>query len=552
MHKRENFFSSLLKFAVGPLGGAVISFITVPVTTWLVDPEQFGLTTMFTLLQTLLTSFIYLGLDQAYVREYNSSKYSNSKLLLNSILLPLFISGIAMIGIFFLMEPVSIYLFSEVNYLLMNCLIVWLPFVVIERFLLLNIRMQEKGLQYSMYNILTKIFIMILTIGLLLGYERTYTSIVLGTILSQIISCIILIFLSRKQFSFKNNQIDFALIKQMLKFGLPILPSVIIVWVLNSSDRLVLNYYSTIDEIGIYFAAMKLVTALNMIQSIFASFWVPMAYRWHEEGVEKEQFEKVSYGLGVFMGVLFIGVLLFKKIMVMILSPEYSEAQYILPFLLFSPIMYTMSETTTLGIAFSRKTHFNIWVSLIAAIVNLVVNFTFVPLIGGVGAAMGTGIAYIAFFWVRTLISRRYWYKFDLKFYFMNTETTTLGIAFSRKTHFNIWVSLIAAIVNLVVNFTFVPLIGGVGAAMGTGIAYIAFFWVRTLISRRYWYKFDLKFYFMNTIILLFVALVNVVLRNQLVYILNIIFLLVFILFNLPFIKKIISVEEFKQMIRKR
>ncbi len=473
MKKSESFFSSLLKFAIGPLGGALIGFITVPLTTWLVDPEQFGLTTMFTLLQTLLTSFIYLGLDQAYVREYNNSKYSNSKLLLNSILLPLFISGIAMIGIFFLMDPVSIYLFGEVNYLLMNCLIVWLPFVVIERFLLLNIRMQEKGLQYSMYNILTKIFIMILTIGLLLGYERTYTSIVLGTVLSQIISCIILIFLSRKQFSFKNNQIDFALIKQMLKFGLPILPSVIIVWVLNSSDRLVLNYYSTIDEIGIYFAAMKLVTALNMIQSIFASFWVPMAYRWHEEGVEKEQFEKVSYGLGVFMGVLFIGVLLFKKIMVMILSPEYSEAQYILPFLLFSPIMYTMSETTT------------------------------------------------------------------------------LGIAFSRKTHFNIWISLIAAIINLVINFTLVPLVGGVGAAIGTGMAYIAFFWARTLVSRKYWYKFDLKFYFINTIILLIVALLNVVVKNQTIYILNLSALFIFITLNIPFLQKIIDIERLKPVLKK-
>lgn len=474
MHKKENFFSSLLKFAIGPLGGAMIGFITVPVTTWLVDPEQFGLTTMFTLFQTLLTSFIYLGLDQAYGREYNNRKYTKSQLLFNSMLPSILISAITMIILACFMVPISIYLFGEVNYLLMNCLIIWLPFVVMERFLLLDIRMQEKGLQYSMYNILTKIFVMFLTIGLLLGYERTYTSIVLGTVLSQIISCTILIFMSRKQFCFKNNQIDFALIKQMLKFGLPILPSIIIVWVLNSSDRLALNYYSTIDEIGIYFAAMKLVTALNMIQSIFASFWVPMAYRWHEEGVEKEQFEKVSYGLGVFMGALFIGVLLFKKIMVMILSPEYSEAQYILPFLLFSPIMYTMSETTT------------------------------------------------------------------------------LGIAFSRKTHFNIWVSLIAAIVNLAVNFTLVPLIGGVGAAMGTGIAYIAFFWARTLISRCYWYKFDLKFYCLNTIILLVVALVNVILRNQLVYILNIIFLFVFILFNLPFIKKIISVEEFKQMIRKR
>lgn len=473
MEKKDNFFTSLLKFAIGPLGAALISFITVPFTTWLVDPEQYGLTTMFTLLQTLITSFIYLGLDQAYVREYNNKKYSKSKLLLNSSLLPLLISGVAIVVLILFMEPISIYLFSEVNYILMNCLMVWLPLIVIERFLLLNIRMQEKGMQYSLYNILTRIFIMILTIGLLLCYERTYTSIILGTMLSQIISCFILMIMTRKQFDFKNDNVDLMLIKKMLKFGLPILPSVIIVWVLNSSDRLVLNQYSTINEIGIYFAAMKLVTALNMIQSIFATFWVPMAYRWHEENVEKEQFEKVSYGLGIFMGMIFIGVLLCKEIMIMILSPEYSEAQYILPFLLFSPIMYTMSETTT------------------------------------------------------------------------------LGISFSRKTHFNIWVSLIAAVVNLSINFALVPYIAGVGAAMGTGIAYIAFFWARTLISRRYWYKFELKFYFINIIVLLIVATTNVVVRNTSIYIINIVFLFIFILINLPFINRIISLDDFWKVIKK-
>lgn len=473
MNKKGSFFSSLLKFAIGPLGAALISFITIPVTTWLVDPEQFGLTTMFTLLQTLITSFIYLGLDQAYVREYNNKKYSKSKLLLNSSLLPLLISGVAIVILILFIEPISIYLFSEVNYILMNCLMVWLPFVVIERFLLLNIRMQEKGMQYSLYNILTRIFIMILTIGLLLCYERTYTSIVLGTMISQIISCIILMIMSRNQFDFKNDNIDLSLINNMLKFGLPILPSVIIVWVLNSSDRLVLNQYTTINEIGIYFAAMKLVTALNMIQSIFATFWVPMAYRWHEENVEKEQFEKVSYGLGIFMGMIFIGILLCKKIMIMILSPEYSEAQYILPFLLFSPIMYTMSETTT------------------------------------------------------------------------------LGIAFSRKTHFNIWVSLIAVAVNLSINFALVPYIGGVGAAMGTGIAYIAFFWARTLISRRYWYKFELKFYFINMIVLLIAAITNVIVRNSSIYVINVIFLVAFIVVNLPFINRIINLKDLGQMIKK-
>ncbi|MDB8567898.1 lipopolysaccharide biosynthesis protein [Turicibacter sanguinis] len=472
MNNKDNFFGSLLRFAIGPLGAALISFITVPITTWLVTPEQFGFTTMFTLLQTLITSFIYLGLDQAYVREYNNKNHSKNKLLFNCILLPLILSFITIFCLVLFMEPISIYLFSEVNQILMNCLIIWIPFVVIERFLLLSIRMEEKGIEYSLYNILTKIFIMILTIGLLLLYQKTYTSIVLGMIISQIISCSILMILLRKQLVFWKESFDSKLIKEMLKFGLPILPSVLIVWVLNSTDRIILNQYCDIQEIGIYFAAMKLVTTLNMIQSIFSTFWVPLAYRWHEEGVEKEQFEKVSYGLGIVMGIVFISVLFFKSIMIMILAPDYSEAQFILPFLLFSPIMYTMSETTT------------------------------------------------------------------------------LGIAFSRKTYFNILVSLIAAVINLSINFLLVPYVGGIGAAIGTGIAYISFFWVRTIISRRYWYNFELKFYLINILVLLFLATINVIITTKYIYILNLLFLFIFIFINIPYINKIIKLRDFIDIIR--
>ncbi|MGL5384159.1 MAG: lipopolysaccharide biosynthesis protein [Culicoidibacterales bacterium] len=418
---KNNLVSKFLQFAIGPLGGAAISFITIPVTTWLVSPEQFGLTTMFTLFQTLLTSFVYLGIDQAYVREYNEYKGEKQVLLFNAALVPLGIAITIMVSLILFMQTISQYLFAELNYLVMIALVIWIPFVVIERFLLLNIRMQEKGMQYSFFSILVKLLIMIMTITLLLSFERTYTAIILGTILGQILANIILIIASWKTIQKVKYTLDRKLLRRMIRFGLPILPAMVITWLLNSTDRLVLDYFSTVENIGIYFAAMNLAAALSMVQGIFATFWVPIAYRWNEEKVPVNQFTQVSYLVTVLMGVLFIGLLFVKELAVMILSPDYSQAQYILPFLLFMPIMYTMSETTVLGIALARKTHWNIWISFFAAIANIVINLLLVPYLGAIGAAIGTGTAYIVFFWLRTLISRRYWYKFNLTFYMVNT-----------------------------------------------------------------------------------------------------------------------------------
>lgn len=412
--------NKFLKFALGPITGAIIGFITVPMTTWLVSPEQFGLTTMFTLFQTLITSFIYLGIDQAYVREYNEYKDSKKKLLFNAMIVPLVLAGIIMIILAIFMNPISQYLFKEINTTIMIVLIIWLPLVVIERFLMLQIRMQEKGLQYSFFTIVMQLNIMIITIALLLTIEKTYTSIVLGALVGQIISIILLI-----SIYFKNNRLDITLpdlqlIKRMLHYSLPILPAMVVNWMLNSTDRIALDYFSTIENIGIYFAAMKIVSVLAMVQSIFATFWLPIAYRWHEEKVDTKQFTQISYIVMFVMGIFFIGILLFKEVAIWILSPEYSEAQYILPFLLFMPIMYTVSETTVLGISLSRKTHWNIWISCIAAIVNIILNIILVPKIGAIGAAIGTGCAYIVFFFLRTIISRKYWYQFNLSFYVIN------------------------------------------------------------------------------------------------------------------------------------
>lgn len=457
MNKKENLLQKLLYFAVGPLGGALLGFITVPITTWLVSPEQFGLTTMFTLFQTLLTSFVYLGIDQSFVREYSSYKGSKENLLFNAMLIPMAISIFLMIGILFFINPISEYLFSEVNMLIMIALIIWIPFVVIERFLLLNIRMQEKGLQYSAFSILVKLTVMIVTILLLFTFERTYTSIVLGAIIGQIVGDGILLFFSRKVLKFINVKIDETLIKRMLSFGLPLLPAMVITWVLNSTDRIVLDYFSTIQDIGIYFSAMKLVSALVMVQGIFATFWSPVAYRWHEEKVDTKKFTQVSYTLSFVMGAVFIGILLFKELAIWILSPEYAEAQYILPFLLFTPIMYTMSETTMMGISIARKTHWNIWISLLAALINIIVNILLVPSMGGIGAAIGTGVAYIIFFWARTIISRKYWYKFSLLPYVMNTFLLLLiaGLNVSVKNDSIYIVNVLGLGIFMIINGMF-------------------------------------------------------------------------------------------------
>lgn len=80
-----------------------------------------------------------------------------------------------------------------------------------------------------------------------------------------------------------------------------------------------------------------------------------MAYRWNKENKKIEMFELVSDVLLFVLSIGFFLLIILKRPIALILSPEYSEAQYIFGLISLTPILYTLSETTTLGIVFSGK-----------------------------------------------------------------------------------------------------------------------------------------------------------------------------------------------------
>ena len=411
----KEFIKKFLGFSLGPIVGAIIGFITIPVTSYLVSADQFGLSNMFTLANNIITLIVLIGIDQAFIREYNETK-NKKKLLFNSLIIPFVATIIIGVILIVFKSQFAQMLFND--YLLVQPIIllaVCTPLFIIEKFMLLTLRMKEKAFQYSLWSIMSKLLNLVLTIILLMVYKRNFESIVYASIFSQLITSIILIYICRKEIGISINYIDKKEIKSLIKFGFPLVPANIIGWGLTSTDSIFLRIMTTYTELGYYSVALKISNVLGLLQSSFTSFWTPLAFKWKAEGEKNEKFELVNNGVALVMSSVFIIVLTFKEIIPIFFGNGYEAIIYIFPFLLFHPIFYTMSETTALGIYFSKKTSYNIVVSLLALITNLILNYLLIPIIGAIGAAIATGISYLIFFWTRTIISRKLWFKFDIK-----------------------------------------------------------------------------------------------------------------------------------------
>lgn len=397
----------LFEFSIGPIISSIIGFITIPIISYLITPLEFGKVSMFTLMQTILTVMVYVGMDQSYSRFYNEYK-DKEKVLFNSIIVPFIISIVLIFILCINSSSISFILFGSIEYVKVVYLLAFsIPFMIIERFILLSIRMEERAKLYSIIIAMMKIVTFVLTLFYILVISKDFLSIVYSQIIGQIFIGIALTILFKKTISLKLKLFEYEMFKKIFKFGFPLLFVSIITWGVNSTDKIFLRIYSNYEQLGIYNMAFKITNLLLIIQTCFTTYWIPMAYRWKKENIKIKKYQEVTDIVTLIMVSVFIIILLFKPIVKIIVSSSYIECIYVLPFLLIYPIVYCIGEVTGLGITFSNRTYLNLIISTLTIFFNICLDFLFIPEYGAIGASVATGISYMIYFWFKTIVSKK-------------------------------------------------------------------------------------------------------------------------------------------------
>ena len=456
VENKNNFIKRLFSFSVGPIINTFIGFFSVIVTTWFLFPEELGKAAMYTTAIEIISSVVFLGLLRSHAREYRNSN-DKAHLLFNVIIVPLTISVIVLVfGIIF-RKNISILLFGEYSILGIILFSIALPIKVIDRFAASTIRMEEKGKLYSFHQVLQKISSFSILLIFFLFVSPTYHAVLMASVGSMFINSISQILFMRQ--IWKNifkQKIDLTLIKRILKFGLPLVPVAGLMWVFNSADKLMIRYFSDFNELGFYSGAFKIIALLNVIKKSFVNFWSPTSYRWFENNEPIQKYQKVTDYLTTIFFILAATLIIFKKVIFLLLSSKYYPSANVFPFLMFIPIMATLSESTMIGIQFKRKTHYQIYAAIIVAIFNIIGNLILIPKYGAVGASISTGLSYILFFYIRSYLSNKVWAKLDLTHHSINIILLLILAIISIKSIPKIMIFQIAIYLVILIYNSFI------------------------------------------------------------------------------------------------
>lgn len=426
----------IIGYALGPIGAAILGFITLPLITWFYSVEDVGRISMLQVVASFSILLFCLGLDQAYVREYHES--DNKPKLFKLSVLPGFILIIVAYLAVFLINPefISKWLYGISSTYLTIVSIVCFILAFMSRFLSLILRMEERAVAYSMSQLLPKIIFLIFILSTVwLGLTKDAYNLITAHTLS--ISAVFMIFAwntRREWIASLKQSISWLDMKKLLAFGLPLVIGGLASWGLNVMDKLFLRSMSTFSELGVYSVTVSIAGGATIFAGIFNTIWSPMVYKWVSEGIDTKKVDEISEH--VLAAVFFVIVLsgIFSWILPYLLPEKYAPIRYLITLCLIGPLLYTLSETTAVGVAISRKTVYSMLASIGAMLVNAVGNYLLVPKHGALGAAISTAIAFFVFYILRTEFSCLVWRKMPrFKSYF----NVLIVIVFSGFAGFN-------------------------------------------------------------------------------------------------------------------
>ncbi|MFQ2688065.1 lipopolysaccharide biosynthesis protein [Aeromonas caviae] len=403
----------ILHFALGPIGSALLGFISLPIIAWIFSQEDVGKMALLNVVLNFTTLFFTLGLDQGYVREFHESE--NKPLLLKTAVLP----GLILLLVVLATSLVFGSWLAELVFSLESVNISWLLALTLlasflSRFLSLVLRMSERGLAFSMSQLLPKAFSLIIILSyLLFDVAKNFTHLLLANTLAIVFACLIFAWNTHSEWRLSLNQkVDMQQLRQMLRFGLPLILGGVAFWGLTSLDRILLSRWSSYSELAVYSISVSFAAAAAIFQSVFSTVWAPTVYKWASKDEGHDKVIMVSRYVLLFVIILFCSAGLLSWVVPFFLPTEYAQVQGILVACLAYPLFYTLSETTVVGIGIARKSAYAMLACMLALLVNVACNYILIPRYGAAGAASSTALAFWFFLVFRTELSIRVWKPF--------------------------------------------------------------------------------------------------------------------------------------------
>jgi O-antigen/teichoic acid export membrane protein len=253
-------------------------------------------------------------------------------------------------------------------------------------------RLEERSTAFVSASLANILLTVAATLLLVVGLEAGPLGVIVGNFAGTLVVYGALVGYRREQLGL---QFDRGLLREMNRFGVPLIPTALLLWVTNFSDRLFLVKLADTAEVGLYSVGVRIASAMVLLLTAFRLAWPAFAYSIEDDREARRTYAYVLTYLVLVTTWVATGLTLLSPWIVdWLTTPDFSSASRVVGPLAFAAVAFGGYIVVAIGVGRARRTQFNWVVTGAAAAVNVALNLILIPPYGMMGAAVATIAAY--------------------------------------------------------------------------------------------------------------------------------------------------------------
>lgn len=403
MNKRYlSLASDTMLFGVSSLTSKLVIFVLLPIYTSVLSSQEYGIADMITNLVNLFYPLLTLAVAEAVLRYSLSSDYNRNELISTSFIYICFV-----IILLFVVGENTISTDNVIGKY-------WGFFVAlfggysIQNLFSSFCKSIGKNVIFAVQGISQTFFSVFLTSLLMLVFKMKEIGFLWGCMGGYILAIIFMFFGGELYKNLFPLSFNFGCLINLLKYSVPLVPSMLGWWLNNSADKYVIIMMMGIGASGIYAVAHKIPSILTVIADIFNQAFLLSSVNNVNEADYLDFTKKIWNMYFVVNCAGGIVVISLSELIGKVLFTKYYNAWVFIPFLVVSAIFSNFSAFLTCMYKAIKITNVLFVSTIIGAVINIILNFFFVYSLGLIGAGLATMISFAVVYIIRYQVLKRH------------------------------------------------------------------------------------------------------------------------------------------------
>lgn len=372
--------------------GKAIGFIILPFLSYYLSPDDLGLATNFSVLTSITVLLAGNAMVNALPYFYYEQNSAQRKSFISNLLILCFVICLILLLTLFLLQGAAI------NYLKLDFKVILLAIPVtfaqlIQNANLVLCRLEEKPKLFAIYQIsyivlhvgLMVFLVIVLKLG---GYGRIYADIIAFVVMA-------LFHLYRLiKAGYIEVKINYGYIKDLLKFGLPLLPHSLSFWLKGGADKIIITNFCGLYQNGLYSMALTMNSIYNLVSNALMNAYVPSLQKRlssvKEENLENEKRSVIKQNyliVAVFSAIAVLAVGAAWFILNYLVESKYQESFKFVPLLILGQWIYCIYNLSIQYVYKQKKTLILGIITFTGSVIQVGLTWLFVKLFGVIGVA---------------------------------------------------------------------------------------------------------------------------------------------------------------------